>query len=108
MRIEMLLKLFICIVDAQLLKAILVKALEAKNIQNSQLMDSFRATSPFSLHFCLNIGIDFTNNPIEELTIDSFSTRVARRDSLVFLERSHDNFSTNLRDFRLQSCEKFS
>ena len=92
----MLLQLFVGVVDAELLEAVLFETLKTKDIQDAELMDSFRITSSLCDHFSLDISVDFAYNPVEQLPIDRLGTRIARRDSLVFLEWCHDYFATNL------------
>ena len=74
----MLLQLFVGVVDAELLEAVLFETLETKDIQDAELMDSFRVTSSLCDHLSLDVSVDFAYNPIKQLAIDGFGTRIAR------------------------------
>jgi len=98
----MLLQLFVGVVDAELLEAVLFETLETEDIQDAELMDSLRVTSSLCEHLRLDISVDLAHNPIKQFAIDSLGTRIARRDSLVFLEWCHDYFAADLGNFSLK------
>jgi len=98
----MLLQFFVGVVDAELLEAVLFETLETKDVQDAELMDSFRITSSLCEHLRLNIAVDLAHNPVEQFTIDGLRTRIPSRDSLVFLEWCHNYFTTNLGNFSLE------
>ena len=95
----MLLQTLIGVIDAQLLKAVLLKEFEPKNIQNVHTHASAKGpwipdstlTSPSSRarralprirHLAVKRSIHATHDPLEELGIDELAERVAGRSAL--------------------------
>ena len=70
MLIEVLLQLFVCIVDAQLFKTIFLKGLKAKDIEDAERVNSIRISSILGVHLLLDIRVDLAHDPIKELSVD--------------------------------------
>ena len=81
----MRLELFICVVDAQLLKAIDLEAFKAENIEQTERVHLSRVTIGLLHHFVRDRRVHFLDDPVEEFAVDRLGTRISSSDCLLFL-----------------------
>lgn len=77
----MLLELLVGVIDAELLKAVVLEGLEAEDVEQAELVDIL-GVHCISPDLRLNIDVHFTDDPVEELAIDGLGAGVASGDGL--------------------------
>ena len=77
----MLLELLVGVVDAELLKAVVLERFEAEDVEQAELMDIL-GVHCISSDLRLNIYVHFTDDPVEELAIDGLGAGISSGDGL--------------------------
>lgn len=75
-RVEVLLKLLIGVVDAQLLKTVLLEAFKAEDIEQSKRVDRIWVATRRCVHLGRDRIVDLAHDPVEEFAVDGLGARV--------------------------------
>lgn len=95
--VEQLLESLVCIVDAELFKAVLFKDLKAKNVQKADKLVSFASKRQVNLLHLRFIARNHPHNPVEQSRIQLLGQRVAVLNGFTTTQRNdRDSDSVSL------------
>lgn len=98
----MLLKLFVCVVDAQLLKTVFLEGLEAEDVENSKGVNSVGVALASLVHLRRDRVVDLADDPGEELAVDGLGAGIPRRNCLLLCKASRDDLARILDNLLLK------